>query len=107
MEDPLSTNDLVSIDTGGPLLDAIVFDVPSHNKVVVAVVDPVRGPVLRTVSPDELRERTDAGAQDKALQLLMRRTPAPTHGKSRGAKGGGHGRSGFSRPTSHRKVGDS
>src|SRR6476646_1223669 len=106
MDDPFSTNDLVAINTGGPLLDAIVFDVPSHSKVVVAVVDPERGPVFRTVSPDELRERTEEGPQDKALLLLMRRTPAPAHGKARGAKGGGHGRQGFSRATSHRKVGD-
>ena len=103
----LTANDLVAIETGGPLLDAIVFDVPSHNKVVVAVVDPTRGPVFRTVAPDALRERTEEGPHDHALQLLMRRAPAPTHGKARGAKGGGHGRSGFSRATSHRKVGES
>src|SRR4051794_39635830 len=106
MDDPFSTNDLVAIDTGGPLLDAIVFDVPSHNKVVVAVGDPQRGPGFRTVSPDELRERAEEGPQDKALQLLMRRTPAPTHAKARGGKGGGRGRSGFSRATGHRKVGE-
>ena len=107
MEDPFSVNDLVAIDTGGPLLDAIVFDVPSHSKVVVAVVDAERGPVFRSVSPDELRERAEEGPHDHALQLLMRRTPAPAHGKARGAKGGGHGQAGFSRPTGHRKVGES
>ena len=107
MDDPFSTNDLVAIDTGGPLLDAIVFDVPSHNKVVVAVVDPERGPVFRTVSPDELRERAEEGPHDKALQLLMRRTPPPAHGKARGAKGKGRGRAGFSKASGHRKVGES
>ena len=107
MDDPFSPNDLVSIDTGGPLIDAIVFDVPSHNKVVVAVVDPTKGPVFRTVSPDDLRERAEEGPQDKAMLLLMRRTPPPEHGKARGAKGGGHGRAGYSRATSHRKVGES
>src|SRR4051794_15819006 len=106
-DEPFSPNDLVAIDTGGPLLDAIVFDVPSHNKVVVAVVDPARGPVFRTVTPEELRERAEEGPHDKALQLLMRRTPARAHGKARGAKGGGHGRQGFSRATSPRKVGES
>ena len=41
----------------GPKLDGIVFDAPSRTKVVVAIVDPGRGPVFRTVHPDALSER--------------------------------------------------
>ncbi len=43
-----------------------VFDTPSRSKVVVAVVDPGRGPVFRTVHPDTLTEREDE-ARIKAL----------------------------------------
>ena len=103
----MEPNDLVSIDTGGPLFDAIVFDVPSHSKVVVAVVDAERGPVFRSVSPDVLREREQEGPHDRALMALMKRTPPPAHSKSRGGKGGGHGRQGFSKAAMHRRVGES
>ena len=60
----------------GPQLDGIVFDTPSTTKVVVAVVDRGRGPVFRTVHPRTLSERTAEGADDRALRLLIRRTPA-------------------------------
>ena len=43
---------LVRVNTDGPTLDGIVFDVPSHSKVIVAVVDRRRGPVFRVVRPD-------------------------------------------------------
>ena len=75
--EPSSTGELVKVATGGPQLDGIVFDTPSRTKVVVAVVDPRRGPVLRTVHPRTLSERTEEGPDDRALQLLVRRTPPP------------------------------
>src|SRR4051794_17997511 len=97
--------DLVKIATGGPEIDGIVFDVPSHSKVVVAVVDSKRGPVFRTVGSEVLSERSDEGAGDPALRALMQRTPLPDHGAARGGKGGGPGRSGHSRPPAHRPTG--
>jgi hypothetical protein len=103
----LSRGDLVSVDTGGPKLDAIVHDLPSPAKVVVAVVDPTRGPVLRPVATEVVSERTEDGPHDAALRLLLRRTPPPEHGKSRGGKGGGHGRAGFGKPAMHRRSGSS
>ena len=42
----------MKVATGGPQIDGIVFDVPSSSKVVVAVMDRDRGPVLRTVHPE-------------------------------------------------------
>jgi len=89
----------------GPQLDGIVFDTPSNTKVVVAVVDRGRGPVFRTVHPRALSERAEAGADDRALNLLIRRTPPPTRGGARGGSGSGQGRSGHTRATMHRTTG--
>lgn len=69
--------ELVKVADGGPELDGIVFDTPSSTKVVVAVVDPTRGPLFRTVNPKALAERPEKGPHDEALRLLMRRTPPP------------------------------
>jgi hypothetical protein len=82
-----------------------VFDTPSRSKVVVAVLDPDRGPLFRTVNPKELTERAEEGPNDRALQLLIRRTPPPVPGASRGASTGGRGRSGFRRGAMHRTTG--
>ena len=103
MESP-AEGDLVKLDTGGPLVDGIVFDTPSHTKVVVAVVDPGRGPVFRTVRPDALSERAEEGPQDRALRLLIRRTPPPVHRAARDGSGAGHGRAGHSRAATHRTA---
>lgn len=89
----------------GPKLDGIVFDTPSAAKAVVAVVDRARGPVFRTVHPRTLSERTAEGADDRALRLLIRRTPPPTRGGARGAAAGGQGRSGHARAAMHRTTG--
>ena len=89
----------------GPQLDGIVFDTPSTTKVVVAVVDRARGPVFRTVHPRTLGERTAGGADDRALRLLIRRTPAPVRGGARGGTGAGRGRSGHVRAAMHRTTG--
>ena len=100
-----SIGELVRVGAGKSALDGIVFDVPSRSKVVVAVVDPDRGPLFRTVNPSELTEREEEGSDDRALRLLIRRTPPPIRGASRGAVAGGHGRSGFKRGATHRPTG--
>jgi hypothetical protein len=96
--------ELVKVGDGVSALDGIVFDTPSRSKVVVAVVDPDRGPLFRTVNPNQLTKREE-GSDDRALQLLVRRTPPPVHGAARGAVAGGHGRSGFNRGATHRPTG--
>jgi hypothetical protein len=97
--------DLVSIAGAGPALDGIVYDTPSSSKVVVAVVDPRRGPGFRTVHPKTLTEREKEGAHDPALRLLIRRTPPPGHGAARGGVTGRKGRAGFTRGAAHRPTG--
>src|SRR5437588_8236011 len=100
-----SIGELVTVGGVGPALDGIVFDTPSRSKVVVAVVDPDRGPVFRTVSPKELTEREERGPDDRALQLLVRRRRLAVHGDVPGALPGGRGRSGFKRGATHRPTG--
>jgi hypothetical protein len=103
--EPPEIGDLVTVANGGPKLDGIVFDTPSSSKVVVAVVDPTRGPMFRTVSPATLTERAEEGAQDRALRLLVRRTPTPIRGGQGGGARGAAGRSGFRRGAMHRTTG--
>src|SRR4051795_10337957 len=103
--EPISAGELVKVATDGPELDGIVFDTPSPSKVVVAVLDPGRGPVFRTVHPRALSERTTEGADDKALRLLIRRTPPPVHPAAGGGAAGGHGRAGHTRAATHRPTG--
>jgi hypothetical protein len=100
-----TAGDLVKVATGGPELDGIVFDVPSHNKAVVAIVDSGRGPVFRTVNVSTLSERTEESADDAALRLLIRRTPQPVHSAARGGGGTGQGRSAHTRAAAHRATG--
>jgi hypothetical protein len=101
----VEVNQLVRVVNGGPEVDGIVFDTPASSKVVVAVVDPVRGPLFRTVHPKALTERTDEGPQDKVLWQLMRRTPPPVHRASLGGSRGGRGRPGHTRAATHRTTG--
>jgi hypothetical protein len=103
--EPVSAGALVKVAGGGPVLDGIVFDTPSDSKAVVAVVDPVRGPVFRTVHPKTLSERSEDGSDDRALRLLIRRTPPPVHGAARGGSIAGHGSPGHARGTMHRTTG--
>jgi hypothetical protein len=103
--DPSSTGELVKVADGGPQLDGIVFDTPSRTKVVVAVVDPRRGPVLRTVHPRTLTARTEEGPDDRALQLLVRRTPPPVRGAAGGRTASGRGTPGHTRTAMHRTTG--
>ena len=102
--DPIAVGNLVTVDTGQAPSDGIVFDLPSSKKAVVAVIDPARGPVLRTVARTALSERAEAGENDRALQLLVRRTAPASRGSGpRGAKTGSardaHGRASAHRPT--------
>lgn len=101
----VAIGDLVSVAGSGPALDGIVYDTPSHSKVVVAVVDPRRGPGFRTVHPKTLTEREKEGSHDPALRLLIRRTPPPAHGAARGGVTGRKGRAGFTRGATHRTTG--
>jgi hypothetical protein len=101
----VAIGDLVSVAGSGPALDGIVYDTPSHSKVVVAVVDPRRGPGFRTVHPKSLTEREKEGSHDPALRLLIRRTPPPAHGAARGGVTGRKGRAGFTRGATHRTTG--
>jgi hypothetical protein len=103
--DEISVGALVRLTGDGvPKLDGIVFDKPSTTKVTVAVVDPARGPVFRTVHPDNLVERTEEGPADKALRALMQRTPLPSHGAGRGGPGGVRGAPGHGRGADHRHA---
>ena len=97
--------ELVKVGVGGSARDGIVFDTPSRSKAVVAVVDPDRGPRFRTVNPKELTKREDEGPDDRALQLLIRRTPPAVSGAARGARTGGRGQPGFKRGAAHRTTG--
>jgi hypothetical protein len=103
--EPTSTGELVTVSSAGPDLDGIVFDIPSNSKVVVAVMDPTRGPRFLTVSPNVLKERAEEGPNDRALRALVRRTPPPARGGGQGGVAGGRGRSGFQRGPVHRTTG--
>jgi hypothetical protein len=103
--DSVSEGELVKVGTGGPEIDGIVFDTPSKSKVVVAVVDSSRGPVLRTFDRKALSERTEEGPDDRALRLLIRRTPPPARGGARGGVQGGRARPGHTRAAMHRTTG--
>jgi hypothetical protein len=103
--EPLTAGQLVKVAAGGPELDGIVFDIPSAAKVVVAVVDPKRGPVMRTVPVDALTEREDEGADDPALHALIRRTPHAVQGGARAGAGPVAARSGHTRAAMHRTTG--
>lgn len=97
--------DLVKVATRGPQLDGIAFDVPSSSKVVVAVMDRDRGPVLRSVDRAAVTERTDAGPDDAQLQLLIRRTPTGIRGAGHAGGRVGPGRAGHQRAAGHRTTG--
>ncbi len=102
---PVTISELVTVTDGSTELDGIVFDTPSSSKVVVAVVDPTRGPLFRTVSPNNVRERQQEGPNDRALHLLVRRTAPAAHDAARGATRGEQRRSGYKRGATHRPTG--
>ncbi len=90
---------------GGPELDGIVVDTPSATKVVVAVVDAGRGPVLRTVNLKALSERAEEGSNDRALRLLARRTAPANRGGARGGSSAVRGQAAHTRGAAHRPTG--
>jgi len=98
----IAVGELVKVATGGPPVDGIVFDTPSAKKVVVVVVDPGRGPVFRTVHPETLSTRTAESSDDRAMRMLIRRTPQPAHREARDSSRAGRGRAGHTRGASHR-----
>jgi hypothetical protein len=101
----IGAGDLVKVADDGRELDGIVFDTPSSSKVIVAVIDRTRGPVFRTVHPSTLSPRTEDSPDDRALRLLVRRTPPPVHGAARGGSSGGPARAGHFRGAAHRPTG--
>lgn len=97
--------ELVKVATRSGRLDGIVFDTPNSSKLVVAVVDPTRGPLFRTVNRNAVTERTQEGEYDHALRLLVRRTPQPAHGPAHGPGRNDQRRSGYRRDATHRTTG--
>jgi len=99
-------DDLVTVKTAGPAIDGILVEQLKSAKAVVAVMDGVKGPVLRTVPQDALAERAEAGADDRALRLLVRRSTHASRGTARGGSGSGmSGRAGHTRAAMHRTTG--
>jgi hypothetical protein len=103
--DAIGTGEFVKVTGNGPEMDGIVFDTPSHSKVVVAVMDPARGPRFQTVTPGAVTQRAEPGPHDHALRLLIKRTPPPVLRGGREAGSGAPGRSGYKRGTAHRSTG--
>jgi hypothetical protein len=101
----VSIGELVKVAGGSAELDGIVFDTPSSSKVVVAVFDPARGPLFRTVNPRALTGRAEEGQHDRALRLLVRRTPPPVRGAAHDSMRAGRGRSGYKHGATHRTTG--
>lgn len=100
-----SPGELVTVDSGSAQRDGIVFDAPSRSKVVVAIVDPAKGPGFRTVHPRALTERSAEGPDDRVLNLLIRRTPSPVRAAAGSGTGGGRGHAGHTRGAAHRTTG--
>jgi hypothetical protein len=103
--DSITPGQLVKVAAGGPERDGIVFDTPSNVKVVVAVVDPRRGPSFRTVHPRTLSERIEEGPDDPALRRLLHRTRSPVDGEARSGAGAVRGQAGHTRAAMHRTTG--
>jgi hypothetical protein len=97
--------ELVKVAVGSREIDGIVFDATGGAKVVVAMVDRERGPVMRTVELKALTQRADAGPDDHALQMLIRRTPFGVRGAARSGAGPSGARAGHKRASMHRTTG--
>ncbi len=96
---------LVTISGERAATDGIVFDLPSRSKAVVAVMDSSRGPVFRTVHPGTLSERAEEGPDDRALRLLIRRTPGARTAVAADGAGKRREDPGHTRGPAHRPTG--
>jgi hypothetical protein len=103
--DTTSPGELVTIVGGGRPVEGIVFAGAARDRVIVAVVDHVRGPGFRAVTLAELEERTEPGAGDKALQQLIRRTPVPAGHAASSAAGVRNRGAAHNRAPAHRATG--
>jgi hypothetical protein len=101
----VTPGELVTFSEGGPPVDAIVFDTPSRSKAVIAMVDADRGPHFRTVHPRTLTAREEEGPDDRAIQLLVNRTPPPSRGARGGGPRGGRALPAHARGAAHRPTG--
>jgi hypothetical protein len=97
--------ELVSVTRDGEVLDGVVSHVASILKIEVAVPDPERGAIIRTVHPRALAERAEAGPDDQSLQRLIQRTSVGGRGGPRAGQGPGRGARGHGRATGHRTTG--
>ena len=97
--------ELVTLTDGGRSRDGIVFERLSPTKLVVAVIDRRRGPVLRTVHPSSVSQRAELGEDDAALQLLIKRTPHATGRQGGNAAGAQGARAAHTRGAAHRSTG--
>jgi hypothetical protein len=100
-----SAGELVKVANASSELAGIVFDTPSRSKVVVAVMDAARGPIFRTVPLSTLTERLTEAPEDRALHLLIRRTPPPARGTANGGTDVRRDRPGHTRGAMHRSTG--
>lgn len=103
--EPFDVNQLVTVSTGGPEIDGIVVGSPSNHKIVVALVDPKRGPVFKTLAPEALTVREEAGPRDPVLQQLIRRNPGTARGGAQSGGGAVQGSRGHAPTSSHRTTG--
>jgi hypothetical protein len=97
--------ELVTVAAPGGERDGIVVQIPSPNKVIVAVTDAARGAVMRTFPPESLSAREEAGVDDEALRRLIRRTPSGSRGRPSGPGGTGGGAQAHNRSPAHRATG--
>jgi hypothetical protein len=103
--DKIEAGDRVKVALGRREVEGIVFDATGGAKVVVAIVDRERGPVMRTVELSALTARDEDGADDRALRMLIRRTPGGTRGAATSGSGSGQARAGHRRASMHRTTG--
>lgn len=103
--EPPAPGDLITVAAGERRLDGIVAERPSPAKAIVAVIDRRRGPVLRSMDARTLSAREEAGADDRALRLLIRRTPRAGGRSGRGGADAGSDRAAHARTAKHRTTG--
>jgi hypothetical protein len=63
------------------------------------------GPVSARCTPARSRHAPRKAPTNRALRLLIRRTPPPVHGGARGGTAGGRAQAGHPRGAAHRPTG--